>query len=289
MRNGNKRCWRRFLLLPLFVAAVAVGCQPKAQETLNPTRQPGQTQLGQPRDARLALDQGYLALEQKHFDEAIARADEVLASVNHGEGSAEALYLKARSLEGKNASGVTEADARANLQQAREAYVAALRRNPREPLKSYVHTGLGNVAYFQDDYPTAVAQFNAAYPNLQSPETKAWVLYRIGLSQQRQGQFDQADRTFAQVAEAHAGTEPARRAAQHRGMREFVVQLATFASAQTAQRAAAELKKQGMPASVESGPEGRAFLRLGPIASYQQAQYYKNRFAQKYPDALIIP
>jgi tetratricopeptide (TPR) repeat protein len=289
MRNGNKRCWRRFLPFLLAVAAVAAGCQRKAQETLKSTHQPGQTQLAQPQDARVALDQGYVALEQKQFDEAIARADQVLASVNHGEGSAEALYLKGRSLEGKNAAGVTEADARANLQQAREAYVAALQRNPREPLKSYVHTGLGNVAYFQDDYPAAVAQLNAAYQNLQSPETKAWVLYRIGLSQQRQGQFEQADQTFARVAEAHAGTEPARRAAQHQGVRAYAVQLATFASAQTAQSAAAELKKQGMPARVESGPEGRAFLRVGPIASYQQAQYYKNRFAQKYPDALIIP
>ena len=33
-----------------------------------------------------------------------------------------------------------------------------LDRMPRQPLESYIRTSLANVAYFQDDYPTAISQ-----------------------------------------------------------------------------------------------------------------------------------
>ena len=67
------------------------------------------------------------------------------------------------------------------------------------------------------------------------------------------------------------------------------MQLATFAQPASAEKAAAELKKQGVAAARVDGPEGRAYLRVGPIASYNQAQYTRSRFLNKYPDAVIIP
>lgn len=292
MRNGNKPALVPIVTLALlasvlFAVACSGGCQAKPEPDLKSSG--GDGLRGATRDSRLLLDQGYLELERKQFDAAIARADQVLSTVSHGEGSAEALYLKGRALEAKNAAGVTTTEAAANLQTARESYIAALQRNPREPLKSYIHTSLGNVAYFQDDYPAAAAQLGTAYERLESPETRAWVLYRIGLSQQRQGQFEEADQTFAKVQQVHSGTEPARRATHHVGMRAFFVQLATFASAPPAEKAAADLKRQGVAAVVTAGPEGRAYLRIGPIASYGQAAYYRTRFAGKYPNALVIP
>jgi TolA-binding protein len=298
MRNGHNARLAGLLWIGVMATAASgtAGCAPKAQQTTRPPP-PGGSGAGAaaaagpktPQETRAALDQGYLALEQKQFNDAIGRADQILSSVSHGAGTAEALYLKGRALEGKNAQGVTADEAKANLQAAREAYIAALQRNPSEPLKSYVHVSLGNVAYFQDDYPTATAQFKTAYEKLQSPELRSWVLYRIGISQQRQGQFDAADKTFAAVAKEHPDTEPARRAREHGGARAFYVQFATFASSQSAQKAAADLRAQGVAATTAAGPEGRAFLRVGPVASYGQAQYYKTRFAEKYPDAVIVP
>jgi tetratricopeptide (TPR) repeat protein len=148
-----------------------------------------------------------------------------------------------------------------------------------------LRTSLGNVAYFQDDYTTAIAQFTAAYDNLDSTDLKAWALYRIALSQQRQGHFDQADKTFALVQQNHANTIPAQRAREHQGAKAFFVQLATFAQPASADHAIADLKKQGVTATRVAGPEGHALLRVGPIASYSQAVFMKDRFAEKYPDA----
>ena len=239
---------------------------------------------------QVLLDQGYRALENQQYNDAIARADAALAASAHGNGTAEALYLKGRSFEGKNAAGVTEDEAKSNLQAAREAYIKALGENPRQPLAAYIHTSLGNVAYFQDDYATAASQFAAAYPDLDRDDLKAWALYRTGLSQQRQGKFAEADQTFAAVEQRHASSLPAQRAREHQGAKAFYVQLATYAQPPTADRAVVDLKKQGVAnATRVDGPEGRAYLRVGPIASYAQAQYTRSRFLSKYPDALIIP
>jgi outer membrane protein assembly factor BamD (BamD/ComL family) len=247
-------------------------------------------QSANPAQSQIILDAGYAALENQQYNEALDKADEFLAKTPHGAGSPEALYLKGRALEGKNAVGVVSVDeARANLQEARAAYIEALEQSPHEPLQSYLRASLGNVAYFQDDYPAAIAQLKAAYDKLDRDDLKAWALYRIGLSQQRLGQFSAADQTFAAVQQLHPSSTPAQRAREHRGARAFYVQLATFASAASADGAAADLRRLGVPANRVSDSQGRALLRAGPVASYSQAQYLRTRFLDKYPDAFIIP
>jgi tetratricopeptide (TPR) repeat protein len=280
MGNGNKS-----LLATLIVVAMMAGCGGKEKRAERAIARAAAAR----QSPQILLDEGYRALENQQYNEAIAKADAVLAAAPHGNGTPEALYLKGRGYEGKNAAGVTEEEAKANLQSARAAYIEALRANPRQPLDAYLRASLGNVSYFQDDYQTAIAQLNAAYPNLDRDELKAWALYRIGLSQQRQGQFEQADKTFAAVQQHHGSAVPAQRAKEHQGARAFFVQLATYAQPGSADRAIADLKKQGVAAARVAGPEGRAYLRVGPIASYTQALFMKNRFVDKYPDALIIP
>ncbi|HYO09733.1 MAG TPA: tetratricopeptide repeat protein [Tepidisphaeraceae bacterium] len=240
---------------------------------------------------RAVLTEGFSALDAQQYNDAIAKADQFLAGVPHGPESAEALYLRGRGLEGKNAAGVTPDEAKANLQAAREAYIRALEQSPREPLNAYVRTSLGNVAYFQDDYATAVSQLTSAYDALgtDAPDLKAWALYRVGLSQQRLGRFPQADKTFQAVQENFPNSLPAQRAREHQGARAFFVQLATFASAATADQAVLNLRRQGVAAARETDPQGHAVLRAGPIASYGQAQFLKQRFAEQYPDAVVVP
>ena len=280
MRNGRFGLACVALMTLLALAGGCGGKGKRAQRAL--TREAA-------RSPQIILDEGYQALENRQYNEAIAKADELLASQPHGEGTPEALYLKGRALEAKNVAGVSEDEARANLQAARQAYIQALGDNPRPPLSAYLRTSLGNVAYFQDDYNTAIAQLTAAYDNLDSADLKAWAMYRVGLSQQRQGQFDAADKTFALVQQNHPNTVPAQRAREHQGARAFYVQLATFAQPASADRAVADLKKQGVTATRVAGPEGRAFLRVGPLASYSAARFMKDRFADRYPDAMIIP
>lgn len=234
-----------------------------------------------------SLTTGYQALDSRQYDAAIATADEQLARAPKGPGSAEALYLRGRALEQRPAA--TADEARRSLQAAQSSYLEALNHSPATRLETYIRTSLANVQYFQDDYSEALRGWSAVYPKLDDPAIKSWVLYRIGLCQQRLGQFDLADKSFADVQKEYPNTIPAQRAREHQGARNFTVQLATFAKAATAQTAMDALRREGVMPSAATDPQGRTVVRVGPFSSYQQAAALKQRLAGRYPDALVLP
>jgi TolA-binding protein len=255
----------------LSVITLALGCgsaQPAPQDKAN-------------------LQAASRSIEAQQFDQAIAQADSYLAKIPHGPGSAEALYLKGRGYEGRVAQNTAAANA--NLQSARTAYISALAANPSPVLEPSIHASLANVAYFQDDYATALAQWTTAYPKLLDDSVRGWVLYRIGICHQRLGHFEQADQTFAQVQNTFRNSVPAQRAREHQGARAFHVQLATFASATSADNAAVKLRTQGVTPVRTMSPQGQQQLRIGPVATYAQAMTLKNRFSSQYPDAMVVP
>jgi outer membrane protein assembly factor BamD (BamD/ComL family) len=233
------------------------------------------------------LNEGYAALERKEYDQAIARAEAFLRAQPAGNGSAEALYLKGRALEEKPAT--TEAESRANWQAARLAYIQALEQRPSSRVEAYIRTSLANVAYFQDDYSTALQQWSSAYEQLDRPEVQAWVLYRMGLCQQRMNRFEQADKTFAQVQQRYPNSLPAQRAREHQGARDFHVQLATFSTSTLADRAAAALRGKGTIPQVARNANGQYTVRVGPVRTYAEAKTLRSRFLGEYPDAFIVP
>src|SRR3954465_2468151 len=158
------------------------------------------------------LRAGYGALDAKQYDSAVQHADEQIAKSPQGPGSAEALYLKGRALEAKAAPGGNSTNPDADWQAARSAYVDALALNPGPKLEPHIRAGVANIAYFQNDYATALQQWTAAYDKIRDEETNAWILYRIGVCQQRLGDFDTADKTFATVQDSFKNTEAADRA-----------------------------------------------------------------------------
>ena len=242
-----------------------------------------------PPSEKATLEAGYAALESQQYNQAISNADAYLSKTPHGAGSAEALYLRGRALEGMAMSTTDAAASRANLQSARASYIQALGLNPPQPTLAYIQSSLANVAYFQDDYQTALSQWAAAYDKLDRNDLRAWALYRIGVSQQRLGQFDAADRTFTQVQQVYPRTPQAQRAREHQGARSFYLQLATFASASTADSAAATLRSQGANPLRLRDAQGHQLIRLGPFTTYLQAAASKSRYARSYPDAIILP
>ncbi len=240
-----------------------------------------------PRQADPVVNEGFAALESRQFDAALAKADAYLREYPHGEDSAEALYLRGRAYEGRTATSSN--DARANLQAARAAYTQALAKKPPQPLKGYLHSSLANVAYFQDDYATAVEEWSQASQQLKEPDLQAWALYRKGVSQQRLGRFVEADTTFTAVQARFAGSIPAQRSRDHLGARSFSVQLATLTSASNADNLAASVRRQGVNPIHTIDAQGRHVIRVGPVNTFAEAQTLRARFASQHPDALIVP
>jgi cell division protein FtsN len=179
--------------------------------------------------------------------------------------------------------------ARAALQSAREAYNAALAAKPASAVEGNIRAGIANVAYFQEDYSTAIAQGTAAQDKITDPQVKAWVMYRVGLSQQRFGSFADADQTFAQVLQQFPNTEQAKRAAAHRGVNGFYVQVGAYGSPANADNALAGLRADGVIGMRLTDPAGRNVVRVGPMRTYDEAKKVRARIAGKHPDALIIP
>jgi tetratricopeptide (TPR) repeat protein len=236
------------------------------------------------------LNEGYRALDAQRYDEAGAAANEYLARHPSGTGAAEALYLQGRAYELRAMeSHEQQPAARSDLNAAREAYLKGLTMPAAVGVGGLLHSGLANVAYFEEDYATAVREWQLALPNLQGDDAKAWVLYRIGLSQQRLGYFAQADQSFTQVREQYPGTEAATRAATRVGAKAFFVQVGAFGDAANAQKLADSLKKQGLPAGTMVESANRHIVRVGPAATYADAKMLRARIAAQFPQAIILP
>ncbi|MGF1632697.1 MAG: SPOR domain-containing protein [Phycisphaerae bacterium] len=233
------------------------------------------------------LSAGLASFEQRQFGAALAAADRQLAEGTFGITAARAYYLRGRVLEDKPAA--SDAEAAANLAAAATAYRLALAAGPDAELEPLIRASYGDVAYWQADYATALAQWGRCYRQISDASLQAAVLLRIGQCQQRLGQFEDADNTFAVLARAHPGTPAATQATAAIGKREFLVQVGVFSQAPSAGRLASDLKSQGMPATTRPDAKGRHVVAVGPLDSYASAEAVKQRIAAQFPDAMIKP
>jgi tetratricopeptide (TPR) repeat protein len=220
--------------------------------------------------------------------EIIAAADAYLQAEPNGAAAADALYLRGRALEEK--AQHDPSDPRKDFADAYGYYSQALTRSPRPALEGLIRVGMGNVLYFQERYAAAINELAAGAEKAERDTDKAWAIYRIGLCQQRLGQWAEADRSFMLVQAQHPNTDPAQRAREKQGAKGFWVQVATYASPQQADAAAAELKKQGLAAQRFQDNERKVqYVRVGPMDSYQAAVATRQRVGGKYRDAVIVP
>jgi tetratricopeptide (TPR) repeat protein len=234
------------------------------------------------------VQRGYEALAARDHGGALAAADQRLRASRTGPGVAEAWYLRGRALEMWPAANPGEAAA--NFAAARTAYENALANNPPRDLRAYARASLGNVAYFQDDYQTAAEMFRLAYDDLDNDVSRAWTLYRAGMSAQRQGRFETADKLFDDVIRRYPGTMQAERSAASRGARAFHVRVGTYSTQGRAQQAATDLRRQGFAGlSILPTTTNLHVLRIGPYPSYPAARGARLQLLTRFPDAMIMP
>ena len=235
-----------------------------------------------------ALDQGFTALEQSRYDEAQSAADQYLQQNPNGRSAAQAVYLKGRAIEQRVKRD--DAEAAANLRQAKAHYLKALELSPGNALEAHIYTSLGNVCYWLGDFGAAASYWKEAYQRLERDDLKSWVLYRIGLCQQRLGNWTDADGTFAMVDRVFPGSEAAERAQSRRGYRGFYVQVAAFTTAASADKLVKELRGKGFAAVKQDRPERKLqVVMCGPVQTYADAVATKSRLISQFKDALIIP
>jgi tetratricopeptide (TPR) repeat protein len=269
-RGISSPVFRAFLAsIALATLAVAGGCASSPQN-------------------RQQLDAGEQALRDQKYDKAIRSADLVISANPSSNDLAEAYYLRGSAIEQRNPKPDFAA-AQADLAAARIDYIAALNQYPPKPLESRLHGQLGNVAYFQDDYATALQQWQVAYGQLENLQWKQWVLYRMGICQQRLGRFVDADRTFNIVRRDYPNTEVAARAAAREGVRGFYVQVGAFSQSGDAQKASQAVSAIGsIPVATPAGG-GLTVVRTSGVPSFAMAAELRLKLVSAYPDARVMP
>ena len=231
-----------------------------------------------------ALERGRTQLQQRDYTAAATSLDAFLKENANGPRAAEAYYLKGHAIQDAKSEDFAEAQSR--LQQARLAYIDALKvGTDNRGLEGLIRASLADVAFWQEDYATAAEQGRAAYALLEDPNVRAMALYRSGLSYQRMGRFEEGDRTLKLVTQNHAGTAPATRAQQRIGVRSFSVRIPTESTA-AATSAAANLTRQGIAAS--PAPNEAAVV-VGPFSTYTDANAARGKLTPQYPRAVVVP
>jgi tetratricopeptide (TPR) repeat protein len=229
-----------------------------------------------------AIEAGEVALGGNRYQAAIDRADEAI----HFVPSAPAYYLRARAEEDrpKPDANITLAD----FDKAKADYQAALAQHPDAALSARCQAGLAHIAFAEGDYPTAITQWTTALPGLDQPDLQAMALCRIGECQQRLGQFDEADKTFQRVRDQYPDQDAANTAQARQGIRNFYVQLGSFAQEMDAGAAILIAAKSGIRCR-ESSDHGLIAVRTDPYKTYAEAQRAQATLAATYPNAVVGP
>ena len=242
------------------------------------------------------LTVAYRDLDQRQYDSAYVKADAVLRKQPAGPGSAEALYLQGRVAEAKAEQAGTAGQSRrrpAPSSPRRRTFTCGPCRCRRcRRSRALCRCGLANAAFYLDDYQTAVREWGLAFPLVERPEDKAWVLFRVGLCQQRLGWFEMADRSFARLP-AGIPRLRARRPRPRRavGQRSFYLpgrRLLVAPKTPTAE--VTRIRARRLAATRGNDPTtGRQIVRVGPFPTYVEARAAQAQLARAYPDAIVIP
>jgi tetratricopeptide (TPR) repeat protein len=228
------------------------------------------------------LDSDKVALAGHRYELAVAKADALIAQ----KPTAEAYYLRGRAEEdrAKIDQQITEAD----FSKARKDYQKALELQPTPQLTALLHNQLANIAYFENDYQTALSEWGRCYDQLDTPDAQAHALYRMGICQQRMSNFDEADHTFISVQQRFPQSAFAAGAAQHQGVRQFSLQLGVYENPADAAKAAKAAQDAGQTVQ-QTADRGTTIVRVGPFDSFFQANTVKARLSNACPDSIVLP
>jgi tetratricopeptide (TPR) repeat protein len=235
--------------------------------------------------SRQELHSGKLALDSQQYNQAILDADAVIAG-GDAPALAEAYYLRGYAIEMR--PKVDNEAAAHDLEMARDSYSKGLSHDPRPTLAARLHAQLGNVCYNQQDYSAAVPELNAAFNATDTAEPKDWILYRMGVGQQRLGRFEDADVSFQRLVQDYPNSQYAGPARGHKGIRGFFVQLGAY-SRQSDIDAAARAVSAAGSAPLKTYTKGLTVIRTADVPSFGQAEGLRDRLVGAYPDARVMP
>ncbi len=230
------------------------------------------------------LARGQERYERKDYVRAIDPLNRFLSEVNEGPEFAQALYIR----------GMSNAQAGRRPQ----AY-SDLRRCATTPTETDItwraYIVLGTLHFEDEQWSQAAQSLQAAARRMPADPPKDFVLFRIGLCQERIGQWGATSRFYAEITRTFT-SGPYVKAAQRRlqlNANHFAVQCGAFRERVNAENLQTDLNRKGLDAYIREETRGRTAMYIvlaGRYADYDDARgqlaLVKKHFVS---DALLWP
>ena len=215
-------------------------------------------------EAQRQLQLGVTSYEQGNIDQSIQRLDTFLAEYGGLRNADEGYYYR----------GLAHYEL-GHVNQANRDFTEALDRTRRADMRSRARLALGVLAYDEGDMTTAEGQLRKSLEGLDrsQPPTDR-ILYHLGASLQRLGQWDEADRYFNELIRSFPSTKLASQASRRVHAGYWTVQVGAFRNADGARTLVSQLRSGGHDAfqwPEHLDGEMHYFVRVGKHQTYAAA------------------
>jgi len=152
---------------------------------------------------------------------------------------------------------------------ARSDLAAALGRTRHRQLRAKAAVALGDIAYEDNDTPTAEKMYRKALENIdQGAKPADHAHYRLGCVLQRQGRWKEADLHFDRVIYLFKESDLHRLADKRARCSAWTIQVAAFRDKTRAEALTAELRSRKLPAVTKHDLDEAGLLHIVGIGSY---------------------
>lgn len=236
---------------------------------------------GRPQVDQAAFEAGYAAFEAGQWQRAIDEFTRFLRSDPTMESRGEVYYYR----------GECYVRLR-NRREAMDDFLRAVGAEARPPIDAFARVAIGNL-YYEDGNDSRAAESYAEA--LRKPPKELpldQVTLRMGISLQRLGRWDMADKYFAYLLDRYPDSPSAPEARRRVHAQCFAVQIGAYASMTTAQNEAARARAAGFqPRLVPTwrGSQTLQAIQVGRAPTYAEAAALARRLAQAGFQTLIVP
>ena len=212
-------------------------------------------------------------------------ADEALTAAIRAEpyspATAEAYYIR----------GLTRLK-RGDMRAAETDFTSAAKLADREDLKANAQVCLGSIAYERESFAQAYNYYRSAVSNLPRVSPNDWVLYKLGISAQKVGEWDAAKRYLGRLIREYPGGETAQRARERLDWDYFTIQAGAFTNRDNALSRVEQLRRASLPAYREvreNGGKPVQVVYVGRYKDFKSAAESLDKVKRVVSDAQIIP
>ncbi|MCX5653501.1 MAG: tetratricopeptide repeat protein [Planctomycetota bacterium] len=255
---------RILILAAVAAGSLAMGCSP-----------------GNQRDAHAAFDEGFAAFQAGHWQRAYDGFTRYLRSGPEVASRGEVYYYRGEALVHLRRRDEAMAD-----------FKQALASKPGQPILDFVRVAIGNFYYEEGNDAKALEWYDQALRDRVPELPMDQLSLRAGVSLQRVGRWQDADKYFQHLINNFPATVAAQEARRRIHATAFAVQTGAFTTAAAAQQELARLRQKGFDGRiVPASRPGQTLqaVQVGRARTYAEAQALASRLMGAGFSTLIVP